>query len=206
MTTPTATHWSELTFLVVDVEGNGHNPHEIIELASVPIRSGFIQNDSMQWLIRPIQPVMQQAIDLHGITNEDLTDQPSFQVLASSIHSVLGEQILIGHHVQIDYQLIKTQLPRWEPLLVLDTIKLAKAVAPNLKSYALGSLIAEFAISDLPPGPQHRAMYDAVATAKLFLSLVRQLDVDGQLTLARLAELGASSSDSFFSRTQGGLF
>jgi len=189
LTTPSITHWSELTFLVVDVEGNGHKPHEIIELASVPIRSGSIQNDANQWLFRPIKSVTQRATDLHGITNEVLANKPTFQELAPTIHSALGDEILIGHNVHIDYQLIKKQIPQWEPLLVLDTIKLAKAVAPTLKSYALSSLISEFIMSDLPPGSRHRAMYDAVATAKLFLILVQKLDQDGQLTLATLAEI-----------------
>jgi exodeoxyribonuclease X len=206
LTPLSTTHWSELTFLVVDVEGNGHNPHEIIELASVPIRYGSIQTDAKQWLIRPHQSVIKQATDLHGITNEDLADKPTFQELAPTIQAALGAEILIGHYVQVDHELIKTQLPDWKPMLVLDTIKLAKAAAPNLKSYSLASLIAEFGITDLPPGSQHRAMYDAVAAAKLFLILVKKLDPDGQLTLARLAEIGASANDSYFSSAQGGLF
>ncbi len=91
-------------------------------------------------------------------------------------------------------------------MLVIDTIKLAKAVAPNLKSYSLTALIDEFDIADLPPGAQHRAMYDAFATAKLFLILIQRLDGDGQLTLAKLAELGASPNDPYFLSIQRGLF
>ncbi|MDR6739788.1 DNA polymerase III epsilon subunit-like protein [Herbaspirillum sp. 1173] len=207
MTTSVKTHWSQLAFVAVDVEGSGHNPHEIIELAVVPIRLSSIHLDeAKQWLICPTKPVTPQATAIHGITNEDLAGQPTFAELTPRIKDALGQEILIGHYVQVDQQLIQAQLPQWRPALSLDTIKLAKAVAPNLQSYSLAALITEFGITNLPSGQPHRAMFDAIAAGRLFLVLAQRLDQDGCLTLGKLAELGANSNNHFFSDAQGGLF
>jgi len=39
------TDWMSLDYAVVDVEGNGQQPPDLVELAVVPIRSGVICRD-----------------------------------------------------------------------------------------------------------------------------------------------------------------
>jgi DNA polymerase III epsilon subunit-like protein len=36
------THWTKLNYVVVDVEGNGHQPPDLVELAAVPIVDGTV--------------------------------------------------------------------------------------------------------------------------------------------------------------------
>jgi hypothetical protein len=49
------TDWTSLDYAVVDVEGNGQQPPDLVELAVVPVRSGVI-GESASWLVRPGRP------------------------------------------------------------------------------------------------------------------------------------------------------
>jgi len=46
------TDWTSLNYVVVDVEGNGQRPPDLVELAAVPIIGGRI-GDAQSWLVRP---------------------------------------------------------------------------------------------------------------------------------------------------------
>ncbi|MGH3780685.1 MAG: hypothetical protein ACRDRO_08680 [Pseudonocardiaceae bacterium] len=46
------TDWTSLSYVVVDVEGNGAQPPDLVELAAVPIIGGVIGEPS-SWLVKP---------------------------------------------------------------------------------------------------------------------------------------------------------
>jgi DNA polymerase III epsilon subunit-like protein len=78
-------------------------------------------------------------------------------------------------------------LPAWEVPEVFDTLKLAKRLLPNQPGYKLGMLVralnlAEGLPDDLTP---HRAAYDALVTARLFVRLVTMSE-NGPLSLEEL--------------------
>ncbi len=50
------TDWTSLDYAVIDVEGNGQQPPDLVELAVVPIRSGVI-GEPVSWLVRPGGPI-----------------------------------------------------------------------------------------------------------------------------------------------------
>lgn len=49
------THWADLAYVVVDVEGNGQQPPDLVELAAVPIVAGVI-GEPVSWLVHPDEP------------------------------------------------------------------------------------------------------------------------------------------------------
>lgn len=198
-------NWSEFKFLVIDVEGNGQRPLEIIELAIVSIKHGRVEDSFSEWLIKPLQPVTQMASRFHGIKNEDLIAKPAFEEISSQVSNILGNEVVIGHNVGVDVQLLKEKMPTWSPMVAIDTLKLAKAVNPALASYSLESLIDYFKI-DLPDRKAHRAASDAFATAKLFLRLVKIYETQTRLSLRTLAEISASATDPYFKTSQQSLF
>ncbi len=150
-------HWSQCEFLVIDVEGNGQTPHEIVELAIVPIRQSLIAATSHEWLIKPTKPVTERASRIHGIFDSDLANKPEFSDLSSEIASVLGTRAVIGHNVAIDVQLLRAKLPEWEPMVAIDTLKLAKLAIPNADSYSLDSIASRCGLDNLNDRRKHRA-------------------------------------------------
>jgi hypothetical protein len=48
------TDWTSLNYVVVDVEGNGQQPPELVELAVVPIVGSVVGNRQAGWCARRI--------------------------------------------------------------------------------------------------------------------------------------------------------
>ena len=67
--------WTEQDYVVVDVEGNGARPPELVELTVVPIERGVIGSAST-WLVRPPAPISDRARRIHGITDADVASAP----------------------------------------------------------------------------------------------------------------------------------
>jgi exodeoxyribonuclease X len=61
------TDWTSLRYAVVDVEGNGQQPPDLVELAVVPIVGGVI-GEPTTWLVKPERPIKYSATRIHGIT------------------------------------------------------------------------------------------------------------------------------------------
>ncbi|MFE7503895.1 exonuclease domain-containing protein [Promicromonospora sp. NPDC057488] len=185
--------WDEADYVVVDVEGNGARPPELVEVAVVPVRGGQVE-EAQTWLLRPPTPISWQARKVHGISNDDVAQAPAVGEVAGEIRAALGSAIPVGHGVHVDIDVLRRSLPGWEPSLALDTLKLARR-AFDLPSYGLGALVEHRHLADgLPPGMRaHRADYDATVTARLFVQLAK---LTPGTTLAVLQQEGAMGSSS----------
>jgi exodeoxyribonuclease X len=166
------THWTSLNYVVVDVEGNGQQPPDLVELAAVPIIGGII-GEPKSWLVRPDLPITGFAKKIHGISNEQVTDAPVFAYIEADVLKALDASALIAHNAHVDVGVLQRKLGDWECPQVFDTLKLARRLLPRRKTYKLGSLVEEF---DLGTGlgsenQPHRASYDAIVTARLFVHL-----------------------------------
>ncbi|WP_368508714.1 hypothetical protein [Bradyrhizobium lupini] len=70
-------------------------------------------------------------------------------------------------------------MPDWTPRAAFDTLTLAKALKPELPSYGLANLGAEFGLADkaaqLTGQRHHSALYDATLTALILIHLLTPL-------------------------------
>ncbi len=169
-------------FWVVDVEGNGARPPEMVELALVEVRGLTPTGVRRHWLLRPNDPITSIATRIHGIRNEDLAGAPGFEDIAEDVLALLDASVLIGHNVRVELDVIGRALPDWAPAGAIDTLKLAKAVRPGLESYALTALAKAFALrveneGDFRKG-EHSAPHDALLTAALFRFLMEETPVE----------------------------
>jgi DNA polymerase III epsilon subunit-like protein len=162
--------------LVVDVEGNGTTPPDLVEVAALPVVDGRPDTSTAgAWLIHPPRPVTPFAAQVHGLTNEALASRPSWQEVAGHVRGLLGGDWIAAHNAHVDYRVLSAHLPGWRPAGVIDTLRLARAVWPGLRSYRLDALIDQVK-PDLShvPDQRHRARYDAHATALLLLAMAEQ--------------------------------
>lgn len=195
--------WSQCHFVVLDVEGNGGSPQEIVEVAVVHILDGQLKT-ARDWMVRPQSPVTPQATRVHGITNEDLTNRPPFAQIAHELLAEIDSATIVGHHVGVDLNLLRRQLPDWRPGTCIDTLRLARHVFPEASSYTLGALHQHIGGGD--SSTRHRAKEDAHMTARLFLTLVSKLSEKVHLDLLALARIGSSRGDPILQAQQGSLF
>ncbi|MFD7071019.1 exonuclease domain-containing protein [Streptomyces sp. NPDC059913] len=172
--------------LVVDVEGNGTNPPDLVEIAALPVRDGHPGTSTADsWLIRPARPVTPFAARVHGLTNQVLADKPGWEETKDAVHALLGTAWIAAHHAHVDYRALTAHLPQWKPAGVIDTLRLAKATYPDLPQYGLDALI-EHTAPDLSQAPaqRHRATYDAYATAQLLIAMAGHYETWDQLVAA----------------------
>lgn len=166
------TAWTEYRYAVVDVEGNGHQPPDLVELAVVPIVDGVI-GEPVTWLFEPEQPITPMARRIHGISNDMVMGAPVFASLAADVHACLDDAVIVAHNAGVDLGVLKRKLPGFKPDNVLDTLRLARRLLPDQPNHRLGSLVSALDLGrDLPLGLRpHRAGYDALVAARLFVYL-----------------------------------
>lgn len=180
--------FDDLRFAVIDVEGNGQQPPEIVEIAVVPV-DGLAVGAPASWLVmpsRPITPIVTRKA--HGIRNADVASAPAFDQIAPQVLATLAGRIPVAHNARVEYEALRRHLHGWTPEVMLDTLRLAKAIWPGLASYSLDPLLAHAGITpEGAGGTRHRAGFDAHATALLFAGLARTTAGRDELyALARL--------------------
>lgn len=182
-------------FAVVDVEGNGQTPPEIIEIAILPVsRDDVVVQEIRSWLIRPIRPITPVVTrKVHGITNGDVDGKPSWAEVSEQISGALADRILVAHNANVERRVLSEHLPGWAPPMVLDTLRLAKAVWPGLVGgYGLERLVthADLDGNAVVDQGHHRAGWDAWAAWQLLVRLTEEsgLDWDGLVQAAAPAE------------------
>lgn len=203
----TSHSWSTQRYLIVDVEGNGARPPDLVELAVVPLTSATIGTPT-SWLMRPSSPITWQARKIHGITNDHVADMPTFEAVRDSVTShVADEVVVVGHNVRVDLDVLCRKMPGWLPHAVLDTLRLARALLPDLPSHKLGALVEYLDLAaGLPAGLQpHRATYDALVTARLLAALATRDDGSPRAT-SELNGLGGLPQPDSAAEVQPGLF
>jgi exodeoxyribonuclease X len=166
------TDWTSLDYVVVDVEGNGRQPPDLVELAAVRVVGGLIGEPS-SWLVRPDQPITSFARRIHGIGDEQVEHAPIFAEVEADVIKALDVSALIAHNAHVDVGALRRKINGWECPEVFDTLKLARRLLPGLGSYKLGSLVDAFGLAEglAPDLKPHRATYDVLVTARLFLRM-----------------------------------
>lgn len=101
--------WQNAEWVVVDVEGNGRQPPDLLEAACLPIDDG--QPGILQtWLVRPPRPITALATRIHGISNPDIADAPPVAAVAADIQAALASRIILGHQVHVDLAVLTREL------------------------------------------------------------------------------------------------
>jgi DNA polymerase III epsilon subunit-like protein len=187
-------------FAVVDVEGNGQSPPEIIEIAVLPVTGDDVVVERMRsWLIRPARPITPiVSRKVHGITNSDVAERPTWAEVSEVVEAALDGRVVVAHNASVERRVIGDHLPGWAPSMVLDTLKLAKAVWPGLVGgYSLDKLVthAQLDLSVVADHGYHRAAWDTWAAWQLLVRLVEdsRLEWESLVQAAALGEFVAPS-------------
>jgi exodeoxyribonuclease X len=182
------TDWTTLRYAVVDVEGNGQQPPDLVEAGVVPIVGGVIGEPS-SWLVKPERSIKFFATRIHGLTNNDVADAPPFADIADQVRQALDADVLVAHNAHVDVGVLQRHLGEWKCPEVLDTLKLARRLRPNQMSYKLGALVETFKLAEgLPENlSPHRATYDVLVAARLFVWLATR-DDDSPLSIEELRD------------------
>lgn len=166
-------------FISVDLETTGLDPQtdSIIEVGMVRIAQGDIC-ETYEQLINPGITIPSPITQLTGIQNQDCQDQPVLEAVFPDILEFIGEQWIIAHNADFDFDFLnqaKRKLaPRTARLAynrVIDTLTLSRLLLPWLPNHRLDTICEFLKIHEKP---EHRALADAKATALIFQKLMHR--------------------------------
>jgi len=164
-----------LSYVVVDVETTGGSPFggdRITEFCAVTVVNGQIA-DVFETLINPQRPIPPKVTRLTRISWDMVRHAPTIRDVATRIAEVLRGHLFVAHNAAFDWRFVTSELSRFAGQQVsgerLCTVKLARAVVPNIRRRSLDSLSYFYGIEN---HARHRAGGDALATAKVLLRLL----------------------------------
>jgi len=190
----------DITFSVLDIETTGlsvENGDKIIEIGAVKIEPGLCLNTSNSFtsLINPEQPIPYSSYKIHNIDDSMVADSPRAFEILPEFSGFLKDSVIIAHNAKFDISFINYYMNsfdiKWDCSTVIDTLKLSRKVFPYLKKYNLDHLIKYFNIFiTLQYSHRHRALYDALNTALLFLKCIDKIKfINNELSFDTLINL-----------------
>lgn len=171
-------------FVVFDIETTGlSNKNDgITEIGAVKIKNNKII-DTFSSLVNPEQYIPEKIVELTGITNEMVKDQPTIEKVLPEFLKFVGNTPVVAHNADFDTGFIREKAKQYGINFnntVIDTLKLARALLPNLKKHKLNIVAKELNIS---LENHHRAVDDATATAEMFIKFIEMMQERGMNSL-----------------------
>lgn len=163
--------------IVLDTETTGIDPndgHRIIEIGCVEVVERQLTGRNYHVYINPEREVEAEAITVHGITNEFLTDKPKFAEIADEFFEFIKGSELVIHNAAFDVGFMDSEFARLKPVRktadhcgIVDTLAIARAKHPGQKNN-LDALCKRYGV-DNSNRDLHGALLDAEILADVYL-------------------------------------
>lgn len=192
--------------VVLDTETTGmnmaggppHIGHNIIEIGAVEVVNRRLTGRTYHVYIKPPREVEEEAIQVHGITNEFLQDKPVFAEIADEFLEFIKGAELIIHNAPFDVAFMDQEFSYLanppaktaEMCIVTDSLQMARKIYPG-KRNNLDALCDRLGI-DNTKRVLHGALLDAEILADVFLMMT-----GGQISLLGEEEANNNSSSAY---------
>ena len=147
------------------------NMDKIIEIGAYKVEGGEI-SQCFSTFINPERKLSEEIISLTGITEDMVADAPKTEEAMPDFFKFCHGCILVGHNIAgFDFKFVDYYCSSLGYILerkIIDTIPLAQELL-FLSNYKLNTVADKFGISF----NHHRATDDALATAKIFIELIK---------------------------------
>lgn len=166
--------------IILDTETTGINPqegHRIIEIGCVEMFNRRLTGNNFHVYLNPDRFIEQEAINIHGITNEFVADKQRFRDIAQQFFDYVQGAELVIHNAAFDvgfinheFKLLAEPLPPVDSVCaILDTLKLARDLHPGQKNN-LDALCRRYDIVN-SHRTFHGALLDAEILADVYLAM-----------------------------------
>jgi len=183
---------ADLSYVVVDVEttgGSSFGADRITEIAAVVIEHGEIAR-VYETLVNPQRPIPPMVTRLTNITWEMVKHAPTFREIVPTVADAIRGHVFVAHNAGFDWRFVTTEIARATGERLegrrLCTVKMARTLLPHLHRRSLDYLARHYNIEITA---RHRAGGDAVATARVFLRMLREAGDRGCVTWPDLEAL-----------------
>jgi len=167
--------------IVLDTETTGlsaENGDRIIEIGCVELLARKLTGNNKHFYLNPERDSHEDALKVHGISNEFLKDKPKFAVIADELLAYLQGAEIIIHNAPFDVSFLNKELELTgrAPLKhcvakVTDSLVMAKELFPG-KRNSLDALCDRLEV-DNSGRTLHGALLDAELLADVYINLTR---------------------------------
>ncbi|MFN0004905.1 MAG: DNA polymerase III subunit epsilon [Burkholderiaceae bacterium] len=170
--------------VVLDTETTGLSPENgdrILEIGCVELVNRKLTGNNLHFYINPERDSHEEALKVHGISNEFLKDKPKFAQISNDLLAYLKESQVIIHNAPFDIGFLNKELDRLSlPNIsqyvtgVIDTLSMAKEIYPG-KRNSLDALCDRLEV-DNSDRTLHGALLDAELLADVYINMTRGQD------------------------------
>jgi DNA polymerase-3 subunit epsilon len=186
--------------IILDTETTGlsaENGDRIIEIGCVELLNRRLTGNNKHFYLNPERDSHEEALKVHGISNEFLRDKPKFAAVADELLAYCEGAEIIIHNAPFDISFLNRELallgrPAFKQVVarVTDTLLMAKELYPG-KRNSLDALCDRLGV-DNSGRTLHGALLDAELLADVYINLTR-----GQNALLIDAGSSGSADDAF---------
>ena len=166
--------------IVLDTETTGlstKDGHRIVEIGCLELDNLVPTKKTFHCYLNPERKVSEKALEVHGYTDEFLSDKKKFSDVVDDFLQFIQNKKLIIHNVQFDISHINNELKLVGKQIiskdnVIDTLDIAREKYPG-SSISLDALCKRFRI-DNSRRKLHTALIDCELLSKVYINLIDQ--------------------------------
>ncbi len=183
--------------IVLDTETTGLDPlqgHRLIEVGCIELVNRFPSGQYFHRYVNPEREVPSEAVAVHGLSIDFLSDKPRFADIVEELVGFLGDAPLVAHNALFDLGFLNAELERAGKKTLgrerlVDTLLLARRKHPAGPN-RLDDLCARYGI-DNSRRSKHGALLDAELLAEVYVELTDARQA--QLILAQTSTLASAT-------------
>lgn len=164
--------------IVLDTETTGFEPkegHRMVEIGCVELVNQLPTGNTYHQYINPERDMPEEAMRVHGLSNDFLEDFPVFKRVAGEFLDFIGDAALVIHNAEFDMRFINFELEKAGFPVVpferaVDTLMIARQKFPGSPA-SLDALCRRFDI-DNSDRTLHGALLDAELLSEVYLELL----------------------------------
>ena len=188
--------------IVLDTETTGLDPRKgdrVVEIGCVELINHVPTDNEYHVYINPERDMPTAAFEVHGLSEEFLSDKPVFADVAQGFLDFVGDSPLVIHNASFDMGFLNAELKMLgRPILpadrAIDTLMMARKKFPGSPS-SLDALCRRYNI-DLTVRDKHGALIDSILLARVYLELIGGAQPGLDLTEASTATKSGGVSAS----------
>jgi len=166
--------------IVLDTETTGlsvSDGHRIVEIGCIELEDQIPTKNRFHCYLNPERKVSEKAIEVHGYTNEFLSDKKKFKDIVDDFLSFIKNKKIIIHNAEFDLSHINNELsilgrPKLSKENIIDTLEIARDKFPG-SSISLDALCKRYRI-DNSKREKHTALIDCELLTKVYINLIDQ--------------------------------
>ena len=166
--------------VVLDTETTGlsvKDGHRIVEIGCIELDNFIPTQNKFHCYLNPEKKVSKKALEVHGYTDEFLSDKKKFKEIADEFLDFIKDKRIIIHNAEFDLAHINNELiligkSRINRDNIVDTLEIARDKFPGSPN-SLDALCKRYKI-DNSKRAQHTALVDCDLLSKVYINLIDQ--------------------------------